>query len=261
MLRPRLTPVLLLQDNRLIKTMKFKNSRYLGDPLNTIKIFNEKKADEIVVLDISASTNNLEPDYKRVEFFANECRMPVTYGGGIKTLDHIEKIISLGVEKVCISSGYFQNINLIKEASQLIGSQSISLVIDFKKEFLTGKYSQYIFNGKQKVKQAIPDTIIQAQDQGVGEIIFNSIDFDGTRKGFDLDFLYSISKYINVPFTIVGGAGEDKHFIEASKQCSSIRGNNFALGAGSFFVFKGNLQAVLVTYPNYDHKLSLLGIS
>lgn len=254
MLRPRLIPFLLLDGGGLVKTKNFKNPVYLGDPINTIKIFNEKKADEITVLDIKASFQKKEPDYGLIKKLAMECRMPICIGGGISKPDQVEKIIKLGVEKISVNSSIFKNPNLIKEASQIVGSQSVAVTIDYKKDFFTRRYSQYIFNGKEKVSRSITETIEYVQDQGAGEIIFNSIDHDGMMQGFDLDFFRLVQPYIKIPCTLVGGAGSVNHFrdlIDASNL-------NLGLGAGSYFVFKGKLRAVLISYPSEKEKKQML---
>lgn len=254
MLRPRLIPFLLLDGEGLVKTQNFKKPKYLGDPINTIRIFNEKMADEISIFDIQASVRKKEPNYELIKKLAMECRMPICIGGGISNPSQVERIIKLGVEKVSISSSIFSEPNLIKSASEIVGSQSIAVTIDYKKDLFSQKYSQYIFNGKKKIKQNILETIQLVQDQGVGEIILNNIDCDGVMKGYDFGLLKEVEQFIKVPITLVGGAGSNEDFRNAIASSSL----NIGLGAGSFFVFKGKLRAVLISYPAYNEKIELL---
>ena len=187
MLKPRLIPSLLIEDGLVVKTTKFKNARYIGDPINTVNIFNKKEVDEICIFDISATKNNLEPNYKLIETIASQSRMPMCYGGGIKTAEQAQKIFNLGVEKIALSSILFTNIDLVNEISQQVGSQSVVLVIDVKKKLLGG-YEIFINNGTKSTKIDLVDFLKKIKDLQFGEIIINNIDLDGTEKGYDFGF-------------------------------------------------------------------------
>jgi imidazole glycerol-phosphate synthase subunit HisF len=249
MLRSRVIPCLLVQDGGLIKTTKFKNPKYVGDPINAVRIFNEKEADELIVLDIDASVNGVDPDYKMIENIAKECRMPLCYGGGIKTLEHAEKIISLGVEKVALSSIVFDNPNLIVEISEKIGRQSVVVVLDIKKKILSSNYSVWIHNGEDNTKRDVIDAIQQIQNLGVGEIILNFVDLDGTMKGYDIETVEHLKSYVTVPLSIMGGAKSLENIGDMAKKCGLV-----GASAGSLFVFKGKYRAVLINYPTRQQK-------
>ena len=251
MLNPRIIPCLLVHKKGLVKTVKFKESKYVGDPINAVKIFNEKEVDELIVLDIDATIGNREPDYKMIENLANECRMPLCYGGGIKTASQAHRILSLGVEKIAISSAVFDNPNLIQEISSQVGNQSVVIVFDVKKK-LFGGYDVYTHNAKNKIKSDLIGLVEKVQELGAGEIIINSIDNDGMMKGYDLDLINKIKKKTNVPMTVLGGAG-------ALEDISQVIGKFGIIGcaAGSLFVFKGKFKAVLINYPNLQDKQKL----
>jgi cyclase len=242
MLRPRIIPFLLIKDKGLVKSEKFKNYKYVGDPINAVKIFNEKRADEIFIVDLDPTFKNCEPNYKLISDLAEECQMPMCYGGGIKNLEQAEKIFKLGVEKISISSNYFKNKNLVNEISEIVGSQSVVITLDVKKNFF-GNYEVYINNGKIKVKENLIEIVKEIIQRGAGEIIINNIDRDGLMNGYDLDLIKLIISITTIPITIVGGAGNVTHFHEVLKKHSII-----GLSAGSFFVFKGKFKAVLITY-------------
>lgn len=242
MLRSRIIPFLLIKDKGLVKSEKFKDYKYVGDPINAVKIFNEKRADEIFIVDLDPTFKNSEPNYKLISDLAEECQMPMCYGGGIKNLEQAEKIFKLGVEKISISSYYFKNKNLVNEISEIVGCQSVVITLDIKKNFF-GNYEVYTNNGKTKVKENLVDIVKEIIQRGAGEIVINNIDRDGLMNGYDLDLLKLISSTCTIPITIVGGAGNVSHFHEVLKKHSII-----GLSAGSFFVFKGKFKAVLITY-------------
>ena len=242
MLRSRIIPFLLIKDKGLVKSEKFKDYKYVGDPINAVKIFNEKRADEIFIVDLDPTFKNSEPNYKLISDLAEECQMPMCYGGGIKNLEQAEKIFKLGVEKISISSYYFKNKNLVNEISEIVGCQSVVITLDIKKNFF-GNYEVYTNNGKTKVKENLVDIIKEIVQRGAGEIVINNIDRDGLMNGYDLDLLKLISSTSTIPITILGGAGNVSHFHEVLKKHSII-----GLSAGSFFVFKGKFKAVLITY-------------
>lgn len=252
MLRPRIIPCLLIQNGGLVKTLQFDNPKYVGDPVNAVKIFNEKSVDEIIIIDIDASRLGRAPNYKMIEQLANESRMPICYGGGIKNCEHAEKIVHMGVEKVAISSALFERPELIAELAETIGSQSVVGVMDVKKRFLKG-YSIYIYNGSVKVSKDIDYWITEFQKFGIGEILINSIDRDGMQNGYDLSLVKATSEQINVPATFLGGASS----------LADIRDLIVARGivgcaAGSLFVFKGKYRAVLINYPSFEDKKNLI---
>lgn len=249
MLRARLIPCLLVKDGGLVKTLKFKDPKYVGDPINAVRIFNEKEADELIVLDIDASVNKVEPDYKMIENIAKECRMPLCYGGGIKNLSQAEKIISLGVEKVALSSGFFDQPDIIVKIADKIGKQSVVVVLDIKKQQFSNNYFVWVHNGSHNTKKNIIDVIKQIQNLGIGELIVNFIDFDGTKVGYPIKIIKKIKSYVKVPFTILGGAKTLEDMGSAIDQCGLM-----GVAAGSLFVFKGKYRAVLINYPERKQK-------
>jgi imidazole glycerol-phosphate synthase subunit HisF len=252
MLFPRITPCLLIRNKGLVKTVKFKPFKYIGDPINAVKIFNEKEADELIVLDIDASSKGLEPDFSLIKKLAAECQMPLCYGGGIKTLEHATRIIKLGVEKVAISSAFIENPNLLIEIITEIGSQSSVVILDVKKTIF-GKYEVYVNNGNTSTGQSPIDLAQKAEKFGVGEVVINSIDNDGVMGGYDLSLASKVRKAVDIPISFLGGAGNLKHMGELIKLCGVI-----GVASGSFFVFKGSLRAVLINYPSYSDKNKLI---
>ena len=244
MLQNRVIPVLSLKDSGTgcIKTQNFKNPIYLGDILNAVKIFNEKEVDELVILDIFATKQNREPNFERIKMIATECFMPLSYGGGIKTLNHIEKAFNQGIEKIIICSEA-DNVNLIKWASKIYGSQSIAVCVDIKKN-LFGKYRAYKESGTKVIKSSIPDYIKSLIVNGAGEIFLHFISNDGQMAGYNLDLLRDISKLIEIPVVALGGAGNLQDFTLAVENGAS------AVAAGSLFVFKGKHKGVLINYPS-----------
>lgn len=249
MLRSRVIPCLLVQDGGLVKTVKFKDAKYVGDPINAVRIFNEKEADELIVLDIDASAKSTEPDYKMIGHLAQECRMPLCYGGGIKTLAHAERIIALGVEKVALSSIVFDQPNLVAEIANKVGRQSVVVVLDVKKKTLSSNYNVWTLNGRYNTKSNIVDVIQQVQNLGIGEIVLNFIDLDGTEAGYPVEIIQKLKSEIEVPLTIMGGAKSLKDMGEAVEQCGLM-----GVSAGSLFVFKGKYRAVLINYPDQQQK-------
>jgi len=247
LLLPRIIPCLLLKNNGLVKTINFKNSKYIGDPINAVRIFNEKEVDELIVLDIDASVNNQEPNIDMISNLASECCMPLCYGGGIKTIDQIKMIIELGVEKISLSSIVIENPGLIKKASKIVGNQSIVVTIDVRKK--GDNFIAFTHNGNIDTGFNAIDLIEKFQEDGVGEIVINSIDDDGEMTGYNFDLINRIIKVISVPLTVIGGAGS----IEDIKSLI----NSFGLigaSAGSLFIFKGVYKAVLINYPNKEEK-------
>ena len=253
MLHPRIIPNLLIHNNGLVKTVNFKNPKYVGDPLNAVKIFNEKSVDELIITDIDASVKKLEPNYSLIEKLANESRMPLCYGGGINNINQAKKIFSLGVEKVAISSAAIENPAIISQLAESVGSQSVVVVLDVKKKFLSGNYDIYIHNGTKKTGLDPVKFVNKIKKMGVGEIVINSIDNDGTMKGYDFQIIDEVRKNITLPITAIGGAGSLNDIGELIKKYTII-----GAGAGSIFVFKGKYRAVLINYPNDKEKMELI---
>ena len=251
MLRRRIIPFLLIdKNNDCIKTINFKDRKYIGDILNNIRIFNEKNVDEIVVLDIDASLNLYKPRFDLLKNIASVCRMPITYGGGVTDVEMSKKIINLGIEKICLNTAAITKPDLIKQISQEIGSQSLSVSINFRK--INNKY--HLVNNKgEKIKKNIYYFIQEIQKFGVGEIIFNSYNDDGKMSGYDLNFLEDALKNISVPSIIVGGCSN----YEDIKKLF-INYQNIAAGCSSIFIFKGKLKAVLISYPSEEDKKNII---
>jgi cyclase len=249
MLRPRIIPCLLIHDKGLVKTIRFSDPKYVGDPINAVKIFNEKEVDELMVLDIDATREKREPDYKMIAHLAAECRMPLCYGGGVTTCDQVKKIVGLGVEKVAISAAAINTPQIISESARKVGNQSVVVVIDVKKRGLGGKYEVMIHNGTKLTGKNPFDLAKEMEQLGAGEIVINSIDNDGVMKGYDQLLVEKIRKSIHIPLTILGGAG-------SLDDIGRLFGKNGILGAaaGSLFVFKGIYRAVLINYPNREEK-------
>lgn len=252
MLRPRFIPCLLVRKKGLVKTVKFGESKYVGDPINAVKIFNEKEADELIVLDIDASANGAEPDFAMIEKLAAECRMPLCYGGGIKTVEQAKRIIGLGVEKVAISSAALANPALITAIANEIGSQSVVVVLDVKKS-LFGKYEVYTHNGRKGSGRTPVELARDAERHGAGEVVINSIDLDGQMKGYDLELARKVREAVKLPLSVLGGAGSLADIGKLISACGVI-----GASAGSLFVFKGSYRAVLINYPTVLERDTLI---
>jgi cyclase len=251
MLRTRVIPVLLLKENRLVKTIRFKNPVYVGDPINAVKIFNEKEVDELILLDISATNEKKEPNYNKIEEIITEAFMPIGYGGGINKIQQIERLFKLGVEKVILNTVAHTQPELIKEAAHIFGNQSIVVAIDIGKSMWGGNK---IFTNSGSKKQGIHiiPFLKMIEEAGVGEIFINSIERDGTMTGYDLNLIKKVSEVVSVPVVACGGAGNITHFSEA------INAGASALAAGAMFVFQGVHRAVLISYPKYEELEKLL---
>jgi cyclase len=245
MLHPRITPILLIHKGGLVKTISFKTPKYVGDPLNAVKIFNEKEADELVVIDIDATVNNTEPDYRMIANLAAECRMPLCYGGGIKTPAQAKRIISLGVEKVAISSAAIEHPELITQITEEIGRQSVVVVLDAKKRRSGDDYDVFTHNGHNNTHRSVYTLARDAEALGAGELVINSIDLDGAMTGYDLALAANIRQIVKIPITILGGAGSLTDIESLIRTCGVI-----GASAGSLFLFKGVYRAVLINYPN-----------
>ena len=248
MLRPRVIPCLLVRNKGLVKTVKFDSFKYVGDPINAVKIFNEKEADELIVLDIDATLNGTPPDFVMIQKLAAECRMPLCYGGGVTTVEQARRIIGLGVEKVAISAAAHADPKLISAIASEIGSQSVVVVLDVKKSLL-GKYEVNSQNGKKRTGRSPVEVAQQAEKLGAGEIVINSIDNDGQMKGYDLDLAAMVSREIGLPMTVLGGAGSLADIGRLIAVCGVV-----GAAVGSLFVFKGPYRAVLINYPDQVQK-------
>ena len=252
MLLPRIIPCLLVRNGGLVKTVNFAKPKYVGDPINAVRIFNEKEVDELIVLNIDATAQNKDPDYTMIRNLAAECRMPLCYGGGVKTVEQVEKIISLGVEKVAVSSAAVLHPEIISQSAAVVGSQSIVTVMDVKKS-KPGIYEVWTHNAGKPSGLSPVAFARRAQDLGAGEVVVNSIDNDGVMKGYDMDLVRQVRDTITLPMTVLGGAGSLSD-IGALIQSFGIVG----AAAGSLFVFKGIYRAVLINYPGQADKKALL---
>lgn len=255
MLRPRIIPSLLIHDNGLVKTVNFKNPKYVGDPINAVKIFNEKAVDELAVFDIDATVMGKEPNYSLIERLASQSMMPLCYGGGVKTVEQAQRIFSLGIEKIALSSAVLQNPKLITDISERVGAQSVIVVLDVKKKLLGG-YEVYTHNGKKATGINPFKFVEEAQKLGAGEIVINSIDKDGVMKGYDLDLIAKVREKISLPMTVLGGAGSLDDIEKVIDQHGVI-----GVAAGSLFVFKGPYKAVLINYPTQLEKNKIFKIN
>jgi cyclase len=249
MLRPRIIPCLLIHNGGLVKTVQFKDPKYVGDPINAVRIFNEKEVDELMVLDIDASRLGKEPDESVIAKLAAECRMPFCYGGGVKTVEQVERLVSLGVEKVAVSSSAVNNPELISAAAKRVGNQSVVVVIDVKTKGFFSQQEVVTLNATQRTGLDPVKFAHQVQELGAGEIVLNSVDRDGTMKGYDLDLVDRIKQKISIPLTVLGGAGSINDIRDLVKRHPVI-----GSAAGSLFVFKGKYRAVLISYPSQGER-------
>ena len=255
MLRSRIIPCLLVHNKGLVKTVKFKEGKYVGDPINAVKIFNEKEVDELMVLDIDASVENRAPDFEMIQNLANECRMPLCYGGGVKTVEQARRILQMGVEKVAISSLAVENPSIIKDIAKAIGTQSMVVVLDVKKKKLFGGYELVIHNGRKSIKKNPFEFAKELEAIGIGELIINAVDDDGEMKGYNFKLFDKFRNAVSIPMSILGGASS----LDDLKQ-AILRYKTIGVGAGSLFVFKGKYKAVLINYPNFSIKKTILDI-
>jgi cyclase len=252
-LQKRIIPSLLLHKGGLYKTEKFKKPTYIGDPINAIKIFNEKEVDELIFLDIDASVENREPNYKMIEDIASECFMPLCYGGGVKNVEQMKIIYSLGVEKISLSSQAVLNPKLIKEAADIFGNQSVIVTVDIKKD-IWGSRKVFIFNGEKNTRLNPISFIKEIESLGAGELVINSCDNDGVMKGYDIELLKLIKSNVKIPIIALGGAGNLIHI----KEVFDIAKVD-AVACGSMFVYQGPLKGVLISYPPFQKIQDLLG--
>lgn len=279
MLAPRIIPCLLVQDGGLVKTVNFASPKYVGDPINAVRIFNEKEVDELIVLDIDATPKGNAPDYTMIGHLAAECRMPLCYGGGVTTSEQVQQIVSLGVEKVALNSAAIENPALITESVHYLGSQSIVVVLDVRRRMAPVRSGGRWFGGagaKRNAAPAAPGTLEdfyevwshggrrntgksprslakQMVERGAGEIVINSIDNDGVMRGYDMELIDDVRSSTDVPLTVLGGAGS----LHDLARVISRYGSAVGVAAGSLFVFKGPNRAVLITYPGKLEKDAL----
>jgi cyclase len=244
--KTRVIPVLLLRGQGLVKTVKFKDPKYVGDPINAVRIFNEKEVDELVFLDIAATPERRGPDFDLLADITGEAFMPMAYGGGITALDQVRRIFALGFEKVIINSAAYRNLALISEAVAVFGSQSIVGCIDIRKTVF-GRYELCSGSSQVRERAALSEHLAALLNAGVGEILVNSVDRDGTMSGYDLKLLQEVSASVSVPVVACGGAGSVDHFAQAVEE-----GHASAVAAGSLFVFMGPHRAVLINYPDRE---------
>ena len=252
MLRSRIIPCLLVHKRGLVKTVNFKDPKYVGDPINAVKIFNEKEVDELMVIDIDATVEGREPDFEMIRNIAVECRMPFCYGGGVKSVAHAKKIISLGAEKVAVSAAALQNTKLLKDIADAVGIQSVVVVIDIKKKKFFGGYEIVTHNGKKTADIKLERFLKELNEIGIGELVINSVDEDGKMNGYDFKLFDLIRKETDMPMTILGGAGSIDDIRVAIERYQTI-----GVSAGSLFVFKGKYRAVLISYPSIDERWDL----
>lgn len=254
MLRPRIIPCLLIHQSGLVKTQGFKDPKYVGDPINAVKIFNEKEADELIVLDIDATVNGCEPNFDLISRLAAECRMPLCYGGGVTRVDQAARIVDMGVEKVALSAAAIGNPSLLGRIANVVGRQSVVAVLDVRKKkgLFTSGYEICTHNAKVTYKCDPLMLAKELQDAGAGEIVINSIDKDGFMQGYDLDMIVQFRDVLNVPMTFLGGAGSLEHMGQLAATMGVV-----GLAAGSFFIFKGRYRAVLISYPTLQQKMDI----
>lgn len=251
MLKNRVIPCLLLQNSGLVKTTRFSKPKYVGDPINAIRIFNDKEVDELMVLDIGASKEKRGPNFSLIEQFAGECFMPLCYGGGISTLEQAKQIFAIGVEKVCLQTSLFENSSLIKQITDSYGSQSVVVSVDIKKNW-AGKPKLYSASSGKTLSKPWLQFIEEAVKAGAGEVLLNSVDRDGTMEGLDLGLIKEATADLAVPLIAVGGVGS------MSDIKAAVDAGASAVSAGAFFVFHGPHRAVLITYPHYQELEKLL---
>jgi cyclase len=254
MLRTRVIPILQISKRELVKTVKYKNPKYLGDPLNAIKIFNEKRVDELLIIDINAAKRKSKIDFAYIEELCSECFMPIGYGGGIESLEDIKRLFTLGIEKIIVNTLIYTNPALIKNAIKLYGAQSIVASVDVNKHWLTKKIAPYIYSATQRINMEVDGYIKHCLELGVGEIIFNDIEREGTFKGYDLNLIHQLMQEINIPTVVNGGANSFEDLIQVKKIGAD------ALAAGSLFCLQKTHLAVLITYLS-EEEITLINNS
>ena len=246
MLQPRVIPCLLLKGRGLVKTCRFRDPKYVGDPINAVRIFNDKMVDELAFLDITATPEGRGPSFEVISDVASECFMPLLYGGGIRSLDDAERMFNAGVEKIAVNSHAGERPRFIRELASQFGSQSIVVSIDVKRSPF-GKHKVHTFCGRTNTKHDPVDYARRMEDMGAGELLITSIDRDGTQQGYDLPLITKVAASVSIPLIACGGAGSIDDFRRALHETGAS-----AVAAGSVFVFHGKHRAVLISYPKRD---------
>jgi cyclase len=246
MIRPRVIPALLLKGQGLVKTVKFKDPKYLGDPINIVKIFNDKEVDELIFLDITATNEKRHPLFEMLAKITSECFMPLGCGGGIRSLVDVKTLLGLGIEKVILNTVSVENPEFVTEVAEYAGSQAVVVSMDVKKGLL-GKYEVVTHSGKTGVGLDPVRHALEMEKRGAGELFVNAIDRDGMMQGYDLDLIRRVAGAVSIPVIACGGAGNLQHLAEAIQQ-----GGASAAAAGSMFVFQGPLRGVLISYPSQE---------
>lgn len=245
MLQTRIIPALLLKNDALVKTIKFKNEKYIGDPVNTVRIFNELEVDELVFLDITATKENRKPNFKILKEIADECFMPLAYGGGLNDFEDVKTIFNIGFEKVILNSVTFSKPSFISEIAKYFGNQAVVVSVDVKKN-IWGKYDVYSHSGSKKSGKILIDWIKEVESFGAGEILITSIDKEGTWSGFDINLVKAVSSAVNIPIVAHGGAGKYGDIKEVIEKCEVS-----AVAVGSMFLYQQKDMGVLINYPNF----------
>lgn len=251
-IRPRIIPVLLIDDRELVKTVRFRERTYLGDPVNAVKIFNRKRIDELMILDIGAAKNKREPDYEMLRDIASEAFMPLSYGGGITSAEQAKELVKTGYEKIVINTQLVRNPGLVRQTADVLGSQSVVASIDAR--LVHGKYMCAVEDGQKTVKVSPKTLAKRAEKLGAGEILINSADRDGTMDGYDLRLVRNVAESVSIPVTACGGAGSVQDLEKVLH-----KGHAHAAAGGSMFVFYGRLRAVLITAPS-EKELTEAGV-
>lgn len=253
MLATRLMPCLLMSNGALVKTVRFKEGAYVGDPVNAVRIFNQKEVDELILLDIHATTQKRGIDFETLEKLTSECFMPICYGGGVRTLEEMRRLYALGIEKVSLGAAAFEVPDLVRQAASEFGSQAIVVTLDVRKKLL-GRTTVCLRNGQRDLKQSPADAARYLEEQGAGELLLYSIDRDGTWSGFDLALLQSVTQAVSVPVVVTGGAGSLEH-IQAAVQ----EGGASAVAIGSMAVFQAQDLGVLIKFPSRQDQVAMFG--
>ena len=251
MLRSRIIPCLLLHNKGLTKTEKFNTGKYIGDPINAVRIFNEKEVDELMFIDIDKTIQSKDPDFELIQKIADESRMPICYGGGIKNSSQAKRIIEMGIEKIAISSIFFETPEVINEMASIIGAQSVIVVLDVKKKIFGNDYNVFTHNGTKK-QGSLKSILNDLENYHYGELVINSIDLDGSQSGYDISLAELCRGSIDKPLTILGGASSLDNIRSLIKRFKVI-----GAAAGSLFVFKGKYKAVLINYPSFSERKSM----
>lgn len=253
MLATRLMPCLLMSNGALVKTVRFKEGAYVGDPVNAVRIFNQKEVDELILLDIHATTQKRGIDFETLEKLTSECFMPICYGGGVRSLEEMRRLYALGVEKVSLGAAAFEVPDLVRQAASEFGSQAIVVTLDVRKKLL-GRTTVCLRNGQRDLKQSPAEAARYLEDQGAGELLLYSIDRDGTWSGFDLALLQSVTQAVSLPVVVTGGAGSLEH-IQAAVQ----EGGASAVAIGSMAVFQAQDLGVLIKFPSRQDQVAMFG--